>query len=377
MTPALFTPFQLRDLTLKNRIVISPMCQYSATEGLADDWHMAQYGRFAMGGAGLVILEATAVSPEGRITAGDLGLWEDAQVPGLARIAGFLKAQGAAAGIQLGHAGRKASAQRPWHGNGPLGQADIDAGREAPWPTVAPSALPVAENWPTPAALDMAGIERLKSAYAQAAHRALAAGFDVVELHAAHGYLLHQFLSPLSNRRDDLYGGDAAGRMRLPLEIAQEIRAIWPAGKPVFIRVSAVDHIDGGLEIEDTIAFAAALKSAGIDLVDCSSGGLTGAATAGRVPRGLGFQTGYAQAVRQQAGIASMAVGLILDAAQAEDILTQGRADLIAIGRAALDDPNWPLHAHRALCGETYDIWPPQSGWWLERRAAILRALDT
>ena len=372
----LFSPVELRGLSLKNRVVISPMCQYSARDGMANDWHMVQYGRFAMGGAGLIIVEATAVTPDGRITPGDLGLWDDAHISGLGRIVGFIHDQGSAAGVQLGHAGRKAATQRPWHGNAPLTQADVDAGREAGWPVVGPSPLPVGDGWPVPTALDMAAIDRLKSDYVAATKRAIAAGFDVVELHCAHGYLLHEFLSPLSNQRTDRYGGDRAGRMALPLVIAGLVRAEWPSHLPVFVRISAVDHIDGGIEIEDSIAFAQSLKAIGIDVIDCSSGGLAGAATAGRGPRGPGFQIPYASAIRNKVEMSTMAVGLIRSAEQAEEALRDGHADLIAIGREALENPNWPHLARRALGDSSFADWPDQAGWWLERRAAILRAME-
>lgn len=373
MTATLCTPMALRGLTLRNRIVISPMCQYSAQGGIANDWHLAHYGRLAMGGAGLVLFEATSISPEGRISPGDLGLWEDAQIAPMARVAAFVKSQGAAAGVQLAHAGRRAASQRPWHGAGPLGPEDADLRGEPAWPVVAPSALAMAEGWPVPQALSLEGIAQVRADFAAAARRALAAGFDVIEIHAAHGYLLHEFLSPLSNTRDDAYGGDRARRMRLALEVAADLRAIWPADRPVFVRVSVVDGADGGQTVEDTVAFARELKALGVDVVDCSTGGMLGSATASRVPRGPGFQLPYARAVREGAGIPAMAVGLILDPHQAEAALTEGDADLIAIGRTALDDPNWPLHAERALTGDRWDHWPPQAGWWLERRAASLR----
>lgn len=373
MPHLLTSPIALRGLTLRNRIVISPMCQYSATEGRANDWHMVQYGRFAVGGAGLVIVEATGVTAQGRGTHGDLGLWDDAQVAPLARICDFVKAQGAGIGLQLVHAGRKAAAQRPFHGGAPLPVTGVDARGETAWPTLAPSPVAIAEGWQVPGEMTLADLDAVRVAFADAARRAVAAGFDVLELHAAHGYLLHEFLSPLSNLRTDAYGGDAAGRMRFPLEVVSAVRAVWPEDRPLFVRVSAVDHIDGGLELADTVGFAHALKAAGVDVVDCSSGGILGAATAGRVPRGPGFQVPYAQAVRDEAGIATMAVGLITDPAQAEAILAAGQADLIAIGREALDNPNWPLHAHRVLEGDGFAHWPPQHGWWLERRAALLR----
>lgn len=376
MTSALFSVLNLRSVALRNRVVITPMCQYSAQDGFVNDWHMVQYGRFAVGGAGMVVVEATAVLPEGRISPGDLGVWSDDHIAGLARIANFLRDQGTVSCLQLNHAGRKAATQRPWHGAGPLSEIDLTERRDAAWQVVAPSALPVGAGWPVPHELTHKEIEAIQEAFVDGARRALAAGFDAIELHCAHGYLLHQFLSALSNRRADEFGGDLAGRMRLPLQIARELRALWPDDKPVLVRVSAVDNIEGGIEVADTIAFARELKEIGIDVVDCSTGGLQGAATAARLPRGEGFQVEFAEAVRKGAGIGTMAVGLILTPELANSIVAQGRADLVAIGRAALDDPNWPLHAAKALEGEDFSLWPPQHRWWLERRAAILKAMQ-
>lgn len=376
MTATLLEPIALRGLRLRNRIVISPMCQYSAEEGVANDWHLVQYGRFAVGGAGLVFVEATAVLPEGRITHGDLGIWSEEQVAPLARIAAFVKAQGAAAGIQIGHAGRKASMQRPWYGNGPLNAEDVARG-DKPWAIVAPSALPLDEGWLVPEALSEDGIARVRDGFLAAAERSLRAGFDVIEIHMAHGYLLHEFLSPLTNRRNDDWGGDRAGRMRLPLEIARGVRRIWPEDRPVFVRISAVDGAEGGLTVEDSVAFAAALKAEGVDVVDCSSGGLMGSATAAKgPPRDYGFQVPFAEKVRREAGIATMAVGLIVDPRQAEAILQAGQADLIAIGRQALENPNWTQHAAAVLAGGMrFDEWPKQHGWWLDLRAKLLAKL--
>ncbi|AWB22998.1 NADH:flavin oxidoreductase/NADH oxidase [Methylobacterium currus] len=370
MTAQLVTPVRLRDVSLRNRVVIPPMCQYSARDGMAGDYHLVHYGRFALGGAGLVILEATAVVPEGRITHGDLGIWSDAHGAALARVAGFLKAQGSAAGLQLAHAGRKASMQRPWEGNGPLSGEEIARG-ESPWPIVAPSPIPLDEGWLTPAELSPADLDALTEAFVAAAQRANAAGFDVIELHAAHGYLLHSFLSPLTNRRDDAFGGDRTGRMRFPLTVARALRAAWPAAKPLFVRVSAVDGLEGGLTLDDTLAFAGELRALGVDMLDCSSGGLAGSATAARIRRDYGFQVGFAEAVRRETGLATMAVGLIVDPRQAAAIVAEGRADLVAVGREALADPNWALRARRALGGADepgFEAWPQQAGWWLERR---------
>ncbi|KTS39186.1 NADH:flavin oxidoreductase / NADH oxidase [Methylobacterium indicum] len=370
MTAPLFTPVSLRDVALRNRIVIPPMCQYSAADGMAGDYHLVHYGRLALGGAGLVILEATAVVPEGRITHGDLGIWSDAHGAALARVAAFLKAHGAAAGVQLAHAGRKASMQRPWEGNGPLSAQEIARG-EAPWPIVAPSAIPLDEGWLMPAELSGDDLDALTEAFVTAARRADAAGFDVIELHAAHGYLLHTFLSPLTNRREDAFGGDRAGRMRFPLRVARALREAWPSNKPLFVRVSAVDGLDGGITLDDTLAFAGELRTLGVDVLDCSSGGLAGSATAARIRRDYGFQVGFAEAVKRETGLSTMAVGLIVDPRQADAIVAEGRADLVAVGREALADPNWAVRASRVLDGAPepgFEAWPQQAGWWLERR---------
>ncbi len=370
MTAPLFTPVSLRDVALRNRVVIPPMCQYSAAGGMAGDYHLVHYGRLALGGAGLVILEATAVVPEGRITHGDLGIWSDAHGAALARIAAFLKAHGAAAGVQLAHAGRKASMQRPWEGNGPLSAEEIARG-EAPWPIVAPSAVPLDEGWLMPAELSGDDLDALTEAFVAAARRAEAAGFDVIELHAAHGYLLHTFLSPLTNRREDEFGGDRTGRMRFPLRVARALREAWPSGKPLFVRVSAVDGLEGGITLDDTLAFAGELRALGVDVLDCSSGGLAGSATAARIRRDYGFQVGFAEAVKRETGLATMAVGLIVDPRQADAIVAEGRADLVAVGREALADPNWAVRASRVLDGTQepgFEAWPQQAGWWLERR---------
>lgn len=376
--PKLFTPVTLREVTSKNRVIISPMCQYSAEHGVANDWHLVHLGKFAQGGAGIVMTEAVAVTETGRITHGDLGLWHDGQTAALGRIARFLRENGAVPAIQLAHAGRKASMQRPWYGNAALTEADIARG-DKPWPIVAPSPIAMDEGWLVPHALDAGELAGLRDSFAAAAGRARDAGFDIVELHCAHGYLLHEFLSPLSNRRNDAHGGDRAGRMRFPLEVIEAVRAAWPANKPMFVRVSAVDGVDGGIALDDTIAFAREARLRGVDVIDCSSGGLMGSATAARLPRGYGFQVPFAAAIRSQANIATMAVGLILHPHQAEEIVARGEADIVAVGREALFDPNWPLHAELALSGRTEDVfesWPKQYGWWLERREGGLRKLD-
>mgnify|MGYP000857399899 FL=1 len=367
-TPLLFTPLQLRGLTLKNRLVISPMCTYTAHEGIANDWHLVHLGKLASGGAGMVFTEVVAVARDGRITHGDLGLWSDEQIEPLARVVRFMKSQGAAAAIQIGHAGRKASMQRPWHGNGPLDDTDRARG-EVVWPVAAPSAIPLDAGWLEPHALTLDDIAKLREDWRATAKRALAAGSDVAEVHGAHGYLLHEFLSPLSNRRDDAYGGSFDNRVRLALEIAADVRAIWPQDRPLFFRVSSVDGLDGGWTIEDSVELAKRLKSIGVDVIDCSSGGLMGSATAARVKRFPGFQVPFAAQIKRESGMTAMAVGLILEPQQAEGILKNGEADLIAIGREALADPNWPLHAEAALgIDNEFASWPEQYGWWLDKR---------
>jgi len=365
----LFSPVSLRKLRLRNRTVVSPMCQYSAHDGFANDWHFVHLGQFAMGGFGLVFAEATAVLPEGRITHGDLGLWSDEHIAPMARIADYVHAQGAAIGIQLAHAGRKASMQRPWFGNAALGAADRARGDE-PWPIVGPVAEPHNEGWLVPHALDKQGIARIVAAFGEAARRAHDAGIDAVEIHGAHGYLIHSFLSPVSNMRDDAYGRDLAGRMRFALEVARATRDAWPADKPLFFRASTVDGVEGGWSLDDTVALARELKAIGVDVVDCSAGGFLSS----RLHLARGYLVANAARVRREAGIATQAVGFIVDAQQAEDVLRSGAADLVAVAREALVDPHWAGKAAVALEGDAgWAQWPAQYGWWLERRAALIR----
>lgn len=377
--PRLFTPLAIRDVTFKNRVVIAPMATYSAIDGIAQDWHLAHLGRFALGGAGCVMVEATAVTGQGRITNGDLGIWSAEHAKPLKRIAAFMKQQGTIPAIQLAHAGRKGSMQRPWHGNGPLTAEDIARGDKT-WPTVSVVAEPMAPGYIVPKALSVSEIAQLVRDWAAAAERAVDAGFEMIEIHNAHGYLAHQFLSPLSNKRNDAYGGDFEGRTRFPLEIAEAIRKVIPEGMPLFVRVSAVDGMEGGWTLDDTVAYAKALKARGVDLIDCSSGGLVGSATAARVKRTWGFQVPYAERVRREAGIKTMAVGLIVEPAHAEEILQNEQADLIAIAREALANPCWPQMAEVALgrpMVEALDDWTVQYGWWLklrERTIADIRA---
>jgi 2,4-dienoyl-CoA reductase-like NADH-dependent reductase (Old Yellow Enzyme family) len=363
--PLLFTPLRLRGVTAPNRSVVSPMVQYRAIDGQVNDYHLVHLGKFALGKFGIVFTENCAVEPRGRVTQGDLGMWDDGQIEGHKRLVRFLKQEGALAGTQITHAGRKGSTPRSFDKPGQLGPA---AAGWQKWEVVGPSELSAAEGWQIPRQLGVDEIETLVRKFGEAAKRADAAGYDVIEIHGAHGYLLAQFLSPISNTRNDQYGGDRAGRMRFPLDAARAVRAAWPVSKPMFIRVSTVDGA-GGWEVEDTVVFAKALKELGVDVIDCSSGGLTGLSTALPVKRSLGFQVPFAAAVKRQAGIHTMAVGLILDGPQAEAILQAGDADLIAIGRQALFDPFWALHAAQELgCVADFAMWTPEYGWWLDKR---------
>jgi 2,4-dienoyl-CoA reductase-like NADH-dependent reductase (Old Yellow Enzyme family) len=364
----LFEPLQLREVTLRNRIVVSPMCQYSAKDGHVADWHLVHLGKFAQGGAGAVFVEATAVEKRGRITHGDTGIWDDAQIPGLKRIADFVRSQGAVPAIQLAHAGRKASMARPWNGNGPLTQDDFARGEHA-WSIVAPTAQPLGEGWIAPRAMREGDQQTVIGAFREAARRATAAGFEMLEVHAAHGYLLHSFLSPISNR------GGIEERMRFPLQVIEAVRGAWR--KPLFVRISSIDDVEGGWNLEDTLVFSRQLRKLGVDVIDCSSGGILGSATAATktlLPRVPGFQVPFAEKLKKEVGIRTMAVGLILTPQQAEEVA--GKVDLVAIGREALFDPNWPLHAAQALGVDAeFARWPVQYGWWLTRREGLLRKL--
>lgn len=347
----LFQPFALRQLTLPNRIAVSPMCQYSARDGLANDWHLVHLGSRAVGGAGLVIVEATAVQPEGRISPQDLGLWHAGQIEPLRRITRFIESQGAFAGIQLAHAGRKASTWRPWAGR--AGTVPVDEGG---WMPVGPSPIAFDPRHTVPQVLDEAGIRGVIEAFVRAAEYALVAGFKVAEVHAAHGYLLHQFLSPLSNQRQDDYGGSFDNRSRLLLDVVAAVRKVWPDEWPLFVRLSATDWVADGWDEGDTVALARRLKALGVDLIDVSSGGTSAQA---EIPVGPGYQTRFAERVRREAAIATGAVGMITEAAQAEHILRTGQADLILLARELLRDPHWPLHAADFL-GDRSVPWPAQ-----------------
>lgn len=356
----LFSPITLRDVTLRNRTVVAPMCMYSSIDGFANDWHFVHLGRFAIGGFGLVIVEATGVVPEGRISYADMGLWKDEHIAPLARIVDFLHTHGTAAGIQLAHAGRKASTSVEWRGADEL---QTEEQRKAVgyehWVPVAPSAEshdPNDDDYQVPTALDAAGIQRVIDGFADAAIRADKAGFDTVEIHAAHGYLLNQFLSPLANHRTDEYGGSRENRMRLVLEVTEAVRAVWPASKPLMARISASDNAEGGWTIEDSVVLARELKARGVEVIDCSSGGFA----QGRIKPEANYQVKFAQQVKAEGDILTMAVGLLGDVDGAEQIIARGKADFIALARGAMDDPQWAAHARRALDG-SYDNWPVQT----------------
>jgi 2,4-dienoyl-CoA reductase-like NADH-dependent reductase (Old Yellow Enzyme family) len=350
MTAPLFSPFQLRSVDFRNRIGVSPMCQYSSDDGFANDWHLVHLGSRAQGGAGLVTLEAAAVLPEGRISPADLGIWKDEHIPNLRRIAAFIHTQGSRAGMQLAHAGRKGSTASPFEQR-PTTVAPSEGG----WQPVAPSAIAFAPDYPMPSALDEAGIRAVIEGFRRAARRALEAGFDFVEIHAAHGYLLHELLSPLANLRTDAYGGSFDNRIRLVLEVADSVRREWPERLPLFVRISATDWADGGWNPDESVELAKRLRERGVDLVDASSGGLVPNA---KIPAAPGFQVEFAARIRREAGIATAAVGLITEPEQANAIIAEGKADLVFLARATLRDPYWPVHAAASL-GEQAS-WPKQ-----------------
>jgi 2,4-dienoyl-CoA reductase-like NADH-dependent reductase (Old Yellow Enzyme family) len=369
--PLLFTPIQIAGLTARNRVVVSPMCQYSSEQGGPTDWHLVHLGKFALGGAGIVFCEETAVEERARKTYGCAGIYDGRHVPMYRRITGFLRDHGALPAMQLGHSGRKASCGPPWTDFRPLTEEDAKEGR-APWRGVSASPVPTRAGAPVPVELDAAAIRRVIAAWREAALRTLDAGFDVLEIHGAHGYLIHQFLSPLANRRADAYGGDLAGRMRFPLEVAEAVRAVWPKDRPLFFRVSAVDGESGAWSLEDTVELAKGLEARGVDVITCSSGGINGPLNMAIVPRVPGYQVPYAARVRAAARLMTCAVGLITEARQAEDVLRSGQADLIALARELLYNPNWPVHAARELGVPDYlDLLPPAYAWWLKRRERV------
>jgi 2,4-dienoyl-CoA reductase-like NADH-dependent reductase (Old Yellow Enzyme family) len=371
-TPLLFTPLRLRGITARNRVVVSPMCQYLSDErGGPTDYHLVHLGQFALGGAGIVFCEETSVEERGRKTHHCAGIYRDEHIPAYRRINDFLRNEGAIPAMQLGHAGRKGSGCAPWEGYRAL-NADDAAHGMLPWQTVSASALPMNAQAPVPHALDRDEIRRHVESWREAALRSADAGYDIVEVHAAHGYLLHQFLSPLVNRRDDAYGGDLAGRMRLCLEIVEAVRGAWPVDRPVFMRVSAVDGTNSQWSMDDTVELARAAQERGVEVITTSSGGINGATAANVVPRKPGYHVEYAERVRRETGLLAIAVGLITQAHHAEEILQNGQADLIALARELLWNPHWPAHAARELGMPDYlDLLPRGYAWWLRRREEI------
>ncbi len=371
--PRLFSPFHLRGVSFPNRIVISPMQMYLARDGHATDWHFQHLGKYAVGGAGCVFTEVLCVEPRGRNTHWDLGIWADSQMAPLARIAEFLRDNGSVPGAQIGHCGAKAARQRPFDGHGPLSDADAARG-EPPWTPVGPTTDPAAEDYHHPHALTRDEIATIVDAFGTGTRRIAQAGFDVLEVHAAHGYLIHSFYSPISNTRTDAYGGDRAGRMRLALEVAEAVRGNWPENRPLSFRLSCVDGMDGGWSLVDTVALARALAEQGVDIIDCSSRGVRGATSLAnleqaRRPAKAGYQVPYAEHLRRETGLPTMAVGLILTPSQAECILRREQADLVLLAREALVNPHWPLQAARELEPDGgWERWPPSWGWWLAQR---------
>src|ERR1700754_4056237 len=376
--PKLFQPLTIRGLTLKNRLVVPPMVHYRADPGnTCGAFHLVHLGRYALGGFGLVLVEATAVEDIGLINQHDLGIWNEAQVESFKPLIAFMKRQNTAIGIQIGHGGRKASSQTAMQGMGPLTEDNIKAGAKV-WQPVGPTAEPVAKGWLTPRQLTTAECKAMVGTWANAARNAVKAGFDAIEIHTAHGYLLASFLSPVSNTRNDEYGGDRAGRMRLPLEIVEAGRAEMPASMPLFVRVSSVDGTVEGWNMDDTVAFAHELKARGVDVVDCSSGGISGSATAAQVSRSLGFQVPFAERVRKEADISTMAVGIILEAQQAETILKKGQGDLIAVGRQSQFNSNIAHHwAHDLGINRRFEDWSSEFDWWLEKRIRTMEGFAT
>ena len=364
----LFEPFVSRDVTARNRIVASPMCQYAADDGALTDWHVAHLGRLAIGGSGIVFVEETAVERRGRKTQQCAGLWSDMQMPSFRRVAHLLTSIGATPAIQLGHAGRRASTQSAEHEWAPL---PSDGNDDGAWQAVAPSPVPVDENWPVPHPLSRAEIHEVVQHFADAARRAQEAGYQVLEVHGAHGYLIHQFLSPIANQRTDAYGGSLRNRMRFALEITEAVRAVWPDRLPLFFRVSARDGRGGVWDLPDTIVLARTLRTMGVDLVDCSSGGISGPTSMTLLPRTPGYQVEFARAVREQAGVPTMAVGLITEPAQADKILNSGSADVIGLARELLAHSDWPVAAARELGLPPWDVLPAGYAFRLKRRDVV------
>jgi 2,4-dienoyl-CoA reductase-like NADH-dependent reductase (Old Yellow Enzyme family) len=366
--PHLFEPLELRGVTSRNRVVVSPMQQFMAKDGMPNDWHMVHLGQFAFGNAGIVFTEAVAVSARGRISYGDMGLWNRRQARAMARIVALIRSQGAVPAIQISHAGRRGATQRPWEGKQPLTAADAERG-EPPWRVWGPSARPSRPGAQTPVSLTAAMIRRVQEAYVRSAKLADEAGFDVLELHGAHGYMIHSFLSPLSNFRTDAYGGPLGNRMRFALEVVEAVRAAWPQRKPLFFRVSAIDGVEGGWRIEDTVGLVRELLKRGVDVIDVSSGGLSGqSSNASAHARTPGYHVPLARRIREETGAMVQVVGLITEAGQADAILAEGSADLVAVAREALYDPYWAARASEKLGERSYGGWPAQYAWWLKAR---------
>lgn len=369
--PLLFTPIRLRGLVARNRVVVSPMSQYLARDGAPTDWHLVHLGKFAMGGAGIVFVEETSVEQAARKTYSCPGIYNDEQVRAWRRITDFLHEQGALTAIQLGHAGRKVSTKAPWEGFAPLTEEDAKHGK-APWRGYAPSPVPVKPGGPVPIEMDASDIRRVIQAHVEACRRSLDAGFDILEIHGAHGYIIQQFLSPITNLRTDAYGGDLAGRMRFCLEVVEAVRAAWPKELPVFFRASCVDGKGGAWDIGDTVRLAHELKARGVDVVDCSSGGIEGPLTLALVPRVPGYHIPFAERIRREVGIATMAPGLVTEARQAEDYLQGAKADLIVLARELLWNPNWPAHAAKELgVADPLALLPQTYAWWLRHREEV------
>ena len=375
--PLLFQPIALRGVTARNRIVVSPMSQYCAVDAAPTDWHLVHLGKFAMGGAGIIFVEETAVEERARKTYHCPGIYTDAQAKAWRRITDFLREQGALSAIQLGHAGRKVATKSPWEGFSPLTVSDGTAG-EPPWRGIAPSPIAFKPGAMIPIEMDHADIKTVIRSHVEACQRSLDAGFDICEIHGAHGYIIQQFLSPITNKRSDAYGGDIQGRMRFALELIEAVRAAWPKDRPLFFRASCVDGKGGAWELEDTIVLAKELKQRGVDVIDCSSGGIEGPLTLAVVPRVPGYHVPFAERIKKEVSIPTMAVGLITEAPQAENYLAEGRCDLIALAREMMWNPNWPVHAAAALGGANpLDLLPPSYSWWLRRREEVRQLYPT
>ncbi len=374
--PLLFTPITLRGLTARNRVVVSPMSQYLARDGVPTDWHLVNLGKYAMGGAGIVFAEETSVEARARKTYGCPGIYTDEQARAWRRVTDFLREQGALSAIQLGHGGRKVATRSPWDGFAPLTEEDAKLGK-APWRGIAPSPVPVRPGGPVPIEMDHSDIRAVIQAHVDACRRSMDAGFDILEIHGAHGYIIQQFLSPITNKRTDGYGGDIHGRMRFCLELVEAARAAWPKDQPLFFRSSCLDGKGGAWDMEDTVLLAREVKARGVDVFDCSSGGIEGPLTLALVPRVPGYHTPFAERIRREAGLPTMGPGLITDAHQAEAYLAEGRCDLVAMARELMWNPYWPAHAAKELGADAMSLLPPTHAWWLRRREEAMARFPT